>query len=68
MSQVYNVEVTMTVRKLYRVKASDKDEAIQKLVDSGIVNTQSESGFPEDYDEVYKVVGADSSGKKADVE
>jgi len=68
MSQVYNVEVTMTVRKLYKVKASGKDEAIQKLVGSGIVNTRPEWGSLEDYDEVYKVLGADSSGKNADVE
>ncbi len=57
MVRAYQIEVVMTVKKRYTVVADDQIEAIQKLSESGIVNTTPETDEEEDYDEDYEVLG-----------
>jgi hypothetical protein len=57
MVRAYQIEVVMTVKKRYTVVADDQIEAIQKLSESGIVNTTPETDEEEDYDEEYEVLG-----------
>jgi hypothetical protein len=65
---LYDVQVTITIKKTYTVKADNKDEAVEKLAESGVVSSTAENGVPEDYDEEYNVLGKSKSSKKPDVE
>jgi hypothetical protein len=56
-TKAFEIEVVMTVKKRYTVVADDEDEAVQKLCDSGIVNTTPETDVGEDYEEQYEVLG-----------
>jgi hypothetical protein len=51
----YEVEVVFNIRKRWTVVASSEEEAIEKLQESGIVNSTCES-IEEDYNEDYEVV------------
>ena len=61
-AKVYEVIVTMTVKKKYTVKADSEAEAETKLAESGIVTVVPENDRKESYDEQYEVVGV-TSGK-----
>lgn len=65
---LYDVQVIITVKKTYTVKAADEDEAEQKLAESGIVSCNAEDGVDEDYEEEYKVLGKSKSPEPPDVE
>lgn len=68
-SKIYIVQVRMTVRKDYTVRAKDEDEAIELLQEAGIVSTSTEAGIGADeyYNEDYEVIGI-STTEKPDVE
>jgi hypothetical protein len=68
-SKIFTVQVTMTVRKDYTVRAKDEGEAVTLLQQAGIVSTELTSGVGDDeyYREDYEVVGI-SANKKPDVE
>jgi hypothetical protein len=55
--KAYEIEVVMTVKKRYTVVADGEGEAVQKLCESGIVNTKPETDVGEDYREQYEVLG-----------
>ena len=57
MAKAYEIEVVMTVKKRYTVVADGEGEAVQKLCESGIVNTTPETDVGEDYREQYEVLG-----------
>ena len=61
-AKVYEVIVTMTVKKRYTVKADSEAEAETKLAESGIVTVVPENDRKESYDEQYEVIGV-TSGK-----
>ena len=61
-AKVYEVIVTMTVKKQYTVKADSEAEAETKLAESGIVTVVPENDRKESYDEQYEVIGV-TSGK-----
>ena len=61
-AKVYEVIVTMTVKKKYTVKADSEAEAETKLAESGIVTVVPENDRKESYDEQYEVIGV-TSGK-----
>lgn len=69
MSKIYTVQVRMTVRKDYTVRAEDEDEAVELLKESGIVSTDTTAGIGSDeyYNEDYEVIGI-STTEKPDVE
>jgi hypothetical protein len=52
--KAYEIEVKFTIKKTYTVAASNEDEAIEKLAESGIV-TSACTGPNEDYNEDYDV-------------
>jgi len=68
-SKIYIVQVRMTVRKDYTVRAKDEDEAVELLQEAGIVSTSTEAGIGADeyYNEDYEVIGI-STTEKPDVE
>ena len=68
-SKIFTVQVTMTVRKDYTVRAKDEDEAVTLLQQAGIVSTEVTAGIGDDeyYNENYEVIGL-STTKKPDVE
>ena len=66
-SKIYIVQVRMTVRKDYTVRAQDEDEAIELLQEAGIVSTKAGIGSDEYYNEDYEVIGI-STTEKPDVE
>jgi hypothetical protein len=66
-SKIYIVQVRMTVRKDYTVRAKDEDEAIELLQEAGIVSTKAGIGADEYYNEDYEVIGT-SKTEKPDVE
>ena len=53
--EAYEVQVSFNIRKSWTVIASSKEEAIEKLQNSGIVNTNCESAN-EYYNEEYEVL------------
>lgn len=65
---LYDVQVTITIKKTYIVSAADEDEAEQKLAESGIVSCNAEDGVDEDYEEEYKVLGKSKSNEAPNVE
>lgn len=69
MSKIYTVQVRMTVRKDYTVRAEDEDRAVELLMESGIVSTNVTAGIGSDeyYNEDYEVIGI-STAEKPDVE
>ena len=52
----YEVQVEFNIRKSYTVVASSEEEAIEKLIDSGIVNCIC-TKLKDDYEENYEVSG-----------
>lgn len=68
-SKIYIVQVRMTVRKDYTVRAQDEEEAIELLQEAGIVSTDTTAGIGSDeyYNEDYEVIGI-STTEKPDVE
>lgn len=68
-SKIYIVQVRMTVRKDYTVRAEDEDEAVELLMEAGIVSTDTTAGIGSDeyYNEDYEVIGI-STTEKPDVE
>ena len=68
-SKIYIVQVRMTVRKDYTVRAEDEDEAVELLMEAGIVSTDTTAGIGSDeyYNEDYEVIGT-SKTEKPDVE
>jgi hypothetical protein len=68
-SKIYIVQVRMTVRKDYTVRAKDEDEAVELLQEAGIVSTSTyaSAGANEYYNEDYEVIGI-STTEKPDVE
>ena len=68
-SKIYIVQVRMTVRKDYTVRAEDEDEAVELLQEAGIVSTDTTAGIGSDeyYNEDYEVIGI-STTEKPDVE
>ena len=68
-SKIYIVQVRMTVRKDYTVRAQDEDEAIELLQEACIVSTDTTAGIGSDeyYNEDYEVIGI-STTEKPDVE
>ena len=68
-SKIYIVQVRMTVRKDYTVRAKDEDEAVELLQEAGIVSTDTTAGIGSDeyYNEDYEVIGI-STTEKPDVE
>ena len=66
-SKIYIVQVRMTVRKDYTVRAKDEDEAVELLQEAGIVSTEAGTGADEYYNEDYEVIGT-STTEKPDVE
>jgi hypothetical protein len=60
--KTYEVQVEFNIRKSYTVVASSEEEAIEKLIDSGIVNcicTKLKDHYEENY-EVSGLVKADN--------
>ncbi|NDH09765.1 MAG: hypothetical protein EBY16_09190 [Gammaproteobacteria bacterium] len=51
----YEVEVVFKIRKTWTVVAESEEEAVEKLQESGIVNSNCESG-DEYYNEDYEVL------------
>ena len=68
-SKIYIVQVRMTVRKDYTVRAQDEEVAIELLQEAGIVSTDTTAGIGSDeyYNEDYEVIGI-STTEKPDVE
>jgi hypothetical protein len=66
-SKIFTIQVKITVRKDYTVRATDEDEAIKLLQKAGIVSSDYERDREQYYNEDYEVIGT-SETKKPDVE
>lgn len=67
MAQAYKIRATMTASKDYTVVADSGQEAIEKLMESGIVVVKHEEDRTEDYNEDYDVLGQEEV-EEADVD
>jgi len=64
-SKIFTIQVAITIRKDYTVRAKDEDEAITLLKEACIVSTECTTD--EYYNEDYEVIGT-STTEKPDVE
>jgi hypothetical protein len=63
MSKIFTIEVTITIRKDYKVRAENGDEAIMLLAESCVVSTEDTPDICVDkyYEEDYRVVGTSTT-------
>ena len=67
MSKIYTVCVRMVIRKSYTVKAEDEDEAVELLMESGIVSSEYERDRDQYYNEDYEAEEACPATTRIDV-
>jgi hypothetical protein len=67
MSKIYTVCVSMVIRKSYTVKAEDEDEAVELLMESGIVSSEHERDREQYYNEDYEAKEACPTTTRIDV-